>query len=62
MQTPAEAGVGTSGHVRGATAETEGGQLLTEVDNSIRRPLRRANPASVSKVVDANGKPLVVYL
>jgi DNA repair protein RadC len=61
IQTPTEAGAGTPGHVRGATAETESNPLLTEVANFIRRSLRRVNPALVSKVVDASDKPLAVY-
>lgn len=61
QEAPTKAGAPTPGPVRGSTAEAEGGPLLTEVAEFSRRPLIRVNPDSVSKVVDAEGRPLVVY-
>lgn len=61
MQTPAEAGVMTAGPARGATDESEGHPLLTAVRGFSRRTLSRVNPDTVSKVVDAEGRPLRVY-
>jgi hypothetical protein len=60
-QTPAEAGDGTTGRVRGSTAGAEGNPLLSEVEAFVRQPLVRVNPQAVSKVVNAAGRPLVVY-
>ena len=60
-QTPAEAGAATAGPVRGTSAKTERHPLLTAVGEFVRRPLVRVNPDSVSKVVDEQGRPLVVY-
>jgi len=60
--TPAEAGAATAGPMRGATAEAEGGPLLTAVREFSRRPLVRVNPDTVSKAIDPDtGEPLVVY-
>jgi hypothetical protein len=61
QEAPAGAGASTSGPVRGSTAQAEGNPLLTEVAGFSRRPLRRVNPDDVSKVVDQDGRPLVVY-
>ena len=40
-QTPAEAGAGTAGPVRGATTETEGHPLLTAAERFSRKQLIR---------------------
>jgi len=45
----------------GVAAVPLGETLLTGVDSFVRRPFDRVNPDTVSKVVDANGEPLVVY-
>ena len=47
----------SSGAVKSPLEQT----LLTEVASFIRRPFVKVNPESVSKVVDAEGRPLVVY-
>lgn len=61
-QTPDESGAATAGPARDATTDGEGHPLLTAVKDFVRRPLKRVNLGSVSKVVDPDtGEPLVVY-
>jgi len=45
----------------GVAAVPLGETLLTGVDSFVRRPFDRVNPDTVSKLVDENGEPLVVY-
>ena len=45
----------------GAVASPLGQPLLTGVAAFVRRPFVRVKPETVSKVVDAEGRPLVVY-